>query len=112
MLPSSVPLAFLDLRALSEADVAELKQKLNSIRNREEPSPAEKVHPKLDWANVRAHYDDVLYCGGMARPNLAQKIVPPGASKMEKERNMGNKPRERVRAAECAGGTEGDQAKR
>ena len=51
-----------DLRALSEADVAELKQKLNNIRNREELSPAEKVHSKLDWANVRAHYDDVLYC--------------------------------------------------
>jgi len=51
-----------DLRALSEADVAELKQKLNNIRNREELSPAGKVHPKLDWANVRAHYEDVSYC--------------------------------------------------
>jgi hypothetical protein len=51
-----------DLRALSEADVAELKQKLNNIRNREELSPAGKVHPKLDWANMRAHYEDVSYC--------------------------------------------------
>ena len=51
-----------DLRALSEADVAALKQTLNSIRDREKLAPAEKVHPKLDWANVRAHYDDVSYC--------------------------------------------------
>jgi hypothetical protein len=51
-----------DLRALAQADVAELKQTLNGIRDREELSPAEKLHPKLDWANVRAHYDDVSYC--------------------------------------------------
>lgn len=51
-----------DLRALSEGDVAELKQKLNGIRDREKLSPAEKVHPKLDWANVRVHYEDVSYC--------------------------------------------------
>jgi hypothetical protein len=51
-----------DLRALSEADVAALKQTLNGIRDREELAPVEKVHPKLDWANVRVHYDDVSYC--------------------------------------------------
>ena len=50
------------LRALSEADVAALKQTLNGIREREELAPFEKVHPKLDWANVRVHYDDVSYC--------------------------------------------------
>jgi hypothetical protein len=51
-----------NLRALSEADVAALKQKLNDIREREELAPAERLHPKLDWANVRSHYDDVSYC--------------------------------------------------
>jgi hypothetical protein len=51
-----------DLRALSQADVAALKQALNDIRDREELSPAENLHPKLDWANVRVHYEDVSYC--------------------------------------------------
>lgn len=51
-----------DLRALSQADVSALKQKLNHIRERKQLAPAEKLHPKLDWANVRAHYDDVSYC--------------------------------------------------
>src|SRR5262249_42716481 len=51
-----------DLRALSQADVTALKQTLNNIQDRKELAPAEKVHAKLDWANVRAHYDDVLYC--------------------------------------------------
>jgi hypothetical protein len=51
-----------DLRALSEADVAELKETLNGIRNRGDLARAEKLHPKLDWANVHAHYDDVTYC--------------------------------------------------
>jgi len=51
-----------DFRALSEADVAALKKKLNSIRDRKELAPAEHLHPKLDWANVRAHYDDLSYC--------------------------------------------------
>jgi hypothetical protein len=51
-----------DLRALSEADVAKLKQKLNKIRSRKDLAPAEKLHRKLDWANVRAHYDDISYC--------------------------------------------------
>lgn len=51
-----------DLRALSEADLADLKQKLNGIRDRKELAPVEKLHPKLDWANVHVHYDDVSYC--------------------------------------------------
>ena len=51
-----------DLRALPEADVAALKQTLNGMRDREGLAPAEKVRPKLDWANVRVHYDDVSYC--------------------------------------------------
>jgi hypothetical protein len=51
-----------DLRALSHADVAALKQTLNGIQDREKLSPAENLHPKLDWANVRAHYEDISYC--------------------------------------------------
>lgn len=51
-----------DLRALSESEVAELKQKLNTIRDRKDLAPAERLHPKLDWANVRAHYNAISHC--------------------------------------------------
>lgn len=51
-----------DLRAMNEKEQKQLKARLNKIRNRRDLSPAEKVHPKLDWANVHVHYDDVTYC--------------------------------------------------
>ena len=51
-----------DLRAFTETELEELKQRLNSIRDRSELSSAERVHPKLDWANVYLHTDDVAYC--------------------------------------------------
>jgi hypothetical protein len=51
-----------DLRALRPKEVDELKQRLNKLRDRAKLSPAEKVHPKLDWANLHLHYDDVTYC--------------------------------------------------
>ena len=51
-----------DLRALSQADILALKQKLNDVQDRKDLSPAENLHPKLDWANVYARYDDVSHC--------------------------------------------------
>ncbi|OLC13833.1 MAG: hypothetical protein AUH29_11920 [Candidatus Rokubacteria bacterium 13_1_40CM_69_27] len=51
-----------DLRAFTDADLEDLKARLNDIRDRSQLSPAEKVHPRLDWANVYLHTDDVAYC--------------------------------------------------
>jgi hypothetical protein len=51
-----------DLRAFHPEEIEDLKQKLNGIRDRQKLSPAEAVHPKLDWANLRLHYEDVAYC--------------------------------------------------
>jgi hypothetical protein len=51
-----------DLRALQPKEVDEIKQRLNNIRSRKDLSPAESVHPKLDWANLHLHFDDISYC--------------------------------------------------
>jgi len=51
-----------DLRALSPSDLEELKGRLNLIKDRSALSPAEGVHPKLDWANLYLHTADVAYC--------------------------------------------------
>lgn len=51
-----------DLRAFNANEFDELKQKLNLIRARSDLAPAEAVHPKLDWANLHLHYDDIAYC--------------------------------------------------
>jgi hypothetical protein len=51
-----------DLRAFRLDELDALKQRLNAIRERSALAPAEAVHPKLDWANLHLHYDDVAYC--------------------------------------------------
>lgn len=51
-----------DLRAFRPKEIEELKQTLNGIRDRKKLAPAEAVHPKLDWANLHLHYDDIAYC--------------------------------------------------
>jgi hypothetical protein len=51
-----------DLRAFRPCELSQLKQSLNRIRTRRQLSPAEAVHPKLDWANLHLHYEDVAYC--------------------------------------------------
>ena len=51
-----------DLRAFGETELEDLKRCLNGIRNRSELSTAEQIHPKLDWANVYLHADDIAYC--------------------------------------------------
>ena len=50
-----------DLRALGTSDVEKLKQRLNQIRSRKDLAPPESVHPKLDWANLHLHFDDITY---------------------------------------------------
>jgi hypothetical protein len=50
-----------DLRAFGAKELDELKQRLNEIRSRKDLSPAESVHPKLDWANLHLHFEDVAY---------------------------------------------------
>lgn len=51
-----------DLRALDRNDVRVLKQNLNQVRDRRALADEHALHPKLDWANVHLHYDDILYC--------------------------------------------------
>jgi hypothetical protein len=51
-----------DLRALGPEDILVLKQNLNKIREETGLSDERALHPKLDWANVHLHYDDVAYC--------------------------------------------------
>ena len=51
-----------DIRAFGGKDLEELRANLNLIKDRKGLANAEKVHPKLDWAVLRAHLDDVQYC--------------------------------------------------
>ena len=51
-----------DLRAFHANEIDELKQNLNRIRTRRDLLSADAVHPKLDWANLHLHYDDIAYC--------------------------------------------------
>jgi hypothetical protein len=51
-----------DLRAFLPKEIDELRLRLNSIRTRKELSPASGVHPKLDWANLHLHFEDIAYC--------------------------------------------------
>jgi hypothetical protein len=51
-----------DLRAFNESEIEDLKKKLNQIREQRDLAQAEAVHPKLDWANLHLHYDDIAYC--------------------------------------------------
>lgn len=51
-----------DLRAFLPEDIENLKARLNKIKTRKELAPAHEVHPKLDWANLHVHFDDIAYC--------------------------------------------------
>jgi hypothetical protein len=51
-----------DLRALDVDDVQALKLRLNEVGARAELASAGALNPRLDWANVRVHYDDISYC--------------------------------------------------
>lgn len=51
-----------DLRAFGPKDLDDLQRALNGIPDRSGLAHPEKIHPKLDWAVLRAHLDDVRYC--------------------------------------------------
>lgn len=51
-----------DFRAFGDGDFEGLKERLNRVGDRSELATAENVHPKLDWANVYLHLDDIAYC--------------------------------------------------
>jgi hypothetical protein len=50
-----------DLRAFGPKEIDELKQRLNQSHMPSGAEQADPVHPKLDWANIRLHYDDIAY---------------------------------------------------
>ncbi|MFH1824836.1 MAG: hypothetical protein ABH873_06385 [Candidatus Firestonebacteria bacterium] len=50
-----------DLRDFSNNDIETLRKNLNNI-DISENSSYEKMHPKLDRANLRVHLDDICYC--------------------------------------------------
>src|SRR5712692_648301 len=51
-----------DLRAFGPKDLDELRQALSKVKSRSELANEQSVHPKLDWAILRAHLSDVQYC--------------------------------------------------
>ena len=51
-----------DLRAFEEEDIKQLKDTLNTTRDRSALADAKKIHPKLDWANVRMNLNNIDYC--------------------------------------------------
>lgn len=51
-----------DLRALTDDDLEVMRKNLNKINSRKDLSDTIKVHPNIDWANLRIHVDDILYC--------------------------------------------------
>jgi hypothetical protein len=52
-----------DLRLLNDkADLDALKQRLNGELKRSELINEKNIHPKLGWAKLRIHLDDIAYC--------------------------------------------------
>ncbi len=58
----SLVLRIWDLRAFSDNDLDDLRTNLNSINSRKELNDEQKIHPKLDWANLRLNIKDIAYC--------------------------------------------------
>lgn len=50
-----------DLREMTDTDIKSLKEKMNVISERREYANETKIHPKLDWANLRIHKDYIVY---------------------------------------------------
>ena len=50
-----------DLRALSEHDIDKIKGKLNQMKHRDQLAEEQKIHPKIDWAILRVHLDNIMY---------------------------------------------------
>jgi hypothetical protein len=58
----SIVIRIWDLRAFSSQEIDKLKDKLNQIKNRKELENEQKIHPKLDWANLRVYISQIAYC--------------------------------------------------
>jgi hypothetical protein len=59
---NSVVLRIWDFREFDEKDYEVLRSKLNTVQSRSELSEAQSIHPKLDWANLRIHFNEIAYC--------------------------------------------------
>lgn len=51
-----------DMRAFTSKDIEELKTNLNKISDRGDLAEEQKIHSKLDWANLRLNLSDIAYC--------------------------------------------------
>ena len=58
----SLVLRIWDLRAFIPEDLEGLKLALNKVTDRSQLNYEQQIHPKLDWANLRLHLDDIAYC--------------------------------------------------
>ncbi len=50
-----------DFRSFSQEDIEELKSRLNTLENRAQLQDLRAVHPKLDYADVRLHLQNINY---------------------------------------------------
>lgn len=51
-----------DFRAMNDDDIEKMKANLNNIKKRDDLEEEKNVHPKLDWANLRICFQDILFC--------------------------------------------------
>jgi hypothetical protein len=51
-----------DLRGLNPEEIEQVKKNINEIQDRTVFNHPEKIHPKLDWANLRVYRKEILYC--------------------------------------------------
>lgn len=58
----SIVIRVWDLRSFTDQDREQLQDNLNRMQNRNELAEAQKIHPKLDWGNLRISISDVSYC--------------------------------------------------
>ncbi|MDP3981338.1 MAG: hypothetical protein Q8Q33_08010 [Chlamydiota bacterium] len=51
-----------DFRTFNEAELEDLKKKLNQTQDRSELANEERLHPKLAVANLHIRNEDIWYC--------------------------------------------------
>ncbi len=59
-LTQSIVLRIWDLRNFSENEILQMKQNIQSCSRKDLDNP-HKIHPKLDWADLHAHMQDIRY---------------------------------------------------
>lgn len=50
-----------DFRMIQPEDMDDLKSKLNTLKDRQQLDEAANIHPKLDYADVRLHLQNIDY---------------------------------------------------